>query len=272
MTHFDHDTRLSRLDDQRFAGFIHSDWNIGDKPNGGYLASVAMAALGEAVPAHPDPLSLTVHYLRPGSADTACEVSTRVIRSGRTITTAAATLVQDARPRVELLATLGRLGQTPQTRLAIPAPPIAAPEQCMLRPVNQLGTIVHMADRLEIRLHQTPAHATDPAYASPATISPAVISGWIRFRDDRPPDTRALLLFADAFPPSIFASLGMVGWVPTIEITIQVRRAPVPGWIQAEFRTSDLADGRLVEDGLLWDQAGHLVAQSRQLALLPSAG
>ena len=42
----------------------------------------------------------------------------------------------------------------------------------------------------------------------------------------------------------------------------------MPGWIQAEFWCHDLHDGRMVEDGALWDADGHLVAQSRQLALV----
>jgi len=47
-----------------------------------------------------------------------------------------------------------------------------------------------------------------------------------------------------------------------------VRRRPAPGWVLGQFRTTDLADGRMIEDGWLWDSEGRLVAQSRQLALL----
>ena len=75
-------------------------------------------------------------------------------------------------------------------------------------------------------------------------------------------------MFGDAFPPSLFSLLGKVGWVPTLELTVHVRRRPVPGWIQARFTTTDLHDGLLIEDGQLWDEEGHLVARTRQLALL----
>ena len=81
---------------------------------------------------------------------------------------------------------------------------------------------------------------------------------------------------ADAFPPAVFGLLGPVGWVPTIELTVHLRRRPSPGWLLGEFWSEDLSDGRVLEDGALWDASGHLVAQSRQLALvrqtLPQAG
>ena len=92
--------------------------------------------------------------------------------------------------------------------------------------------------------------------------------GWIRFVDGTPPSTLALPLFADAFPPSLFSRFGRVGWVPTIELTVHVRRRPAPGWIQARFECDDLADGRMVESGTLWDSTGRVVARSRQLGLL----
>jgi len=76
------------------------------------------------------------------------------------------------------------------------------------------------------------------------------------------------VLFADAFPPSLFGSLGVVGWVPTIELTVHVRRRPAPGWILGRFATRDLGGDRMIEDGQLWDETGALVARSRQLGLL----
>ncbi|MFN5883661.1 MAG: thioesterase family protein, partial [Burkholderiales bacterium] len=74
------------------------------------------------------------------------------------------------------------------------------------------------------------------------------------------------------FPPSVFGLLGAVGWVPTVELTVHVRRRPAPGWMLGQFRTLDLSDGRMIEDGWVWDSQGQLVVQSRQLALVRKAG
>ncbi|MEM7365418.1 MAG: thioesterase family protein, partial [Pseudomonadota bacterium] len=90
----------------------------------------------------------------------------------------------------------------------------------------------------------------------------------IRFQDDTPADTLAAVMFLDAFVPSVFGVLGVIGWVPTLELTVHVRRRPAPGWLLGQFRTRDLAEGRMIEDGLLWDSQGQLVAQSRQIGLV----
>ena len=94
------------------------------------------------------------------------------------------------------------------------------------------------------------------------------MSGWIRFVDDRAPDGKALALFADGFPPSPLSYLGAIGWVPTIELTVHVLAKPAAGWIQAQFKTDSLKNGRMIESGALWDSNGTLVAQSRQLGLV----
>lgn len=259
---FDADTGLIARDPNSWSGRLNPNWNIGQNPNGGYLAAVAMSALEQLVPAQPDPLSMTIHYLRPGASDEDCEVSAEIIRPGRTVSTLRAALNQAGKQRLEVLASVGNLGDESsddKPALTVAAPDIPPPDDCVGRTGGIQGVDLAILNRLEIRLN--PAHA-EPGHGS------AEMSGWVRFKDGRPPDAKACLLFADAFPPAILGLLGLVGWVPTIELTVHVRRRPCPGWIQARFVTHDLGEGRLIEDGMLWDEQGSLVAQSRQLALL----
>jgi acyl-CoA thioesterase len=264
MNQFDQETSLQLQADDSYAGQVCSNWNIGDNPNGGYLMALAASALRQVHPGHPDPFSVTAHYLRPGIGAMACEVKTALLRSGKTICTSRATLLQEGKARLEIIASFGNLSAASETPLSIQAPPIPSPEQCLARSGAAQGVSLGILDRLEIRLH--------PEEAGPGELGKGQISGWVRFRDGRPPDAMSALLFADALPPAIFGLLGLVGWVPTIELTVHVRRKPAPGWIQAQFRTQDLADGRMIEDGLLWDSQGHLIAQSRQLAMLLKRG
>ena len=88
--HFDTETAVEQIADGRWRGQIAGDWNIGDNPNGGYLLSVAVQALAATLP-HPDPVTTTTHFLRPGVADAPCDIEVEVIRSGRTLSTARAT-------------------------------------------------------------------------------------------------------------------------------------------------------------------------------------
>jgi acyl-CoA thioesterase len=260
MNQFDNETRLQSAGDGRFSGQVHPAWNIGTNPNGGYLLALAMTALRQQAPQHPDPLSVTVHYLRPGLSSQPCQVDALVLRTGRTLSTARATLVQEGTARLEVLAALGDLGAGSHPVLTLPAPVIPPPDQCTARSGDQQGVNLQLLSRLDVRLHPDGARAGNAGHAQ--------VTGWIRFSDGRPPDTLAALLFSDAFPPSVFGLLGMVGWVPTVELTVHVRRHPAPGWMLGQFRTQDLSDGRLIEDGALWDSQGHLVAQCRQLALV----
>jgi hypothetical protein len=57
-----------------------------------------------------------------------------------------------------------------------------------------------------------------------------------------------------------------VGWVPTLELTVQVRAHPAPGPLQVRLCSRHLSAGVLEEDGEYWDSAGRLVAISRQTA------
>ena len=80
------------------------------------------------------------------------------------------------------------------------------------------------------------------------------------------PTLIGLLMFADAFPPPVFTVFGPVGWVPTIELTVQVRAHPAPGPLQVRLASRYMTNGVIEEDGEYWDSAGQLVALSRQTA------
>lgn len=266
MYQFDQDTRLAAAGAGSYLGRVSPAWNIGENPNGGYLMTLAVRALTEELQETGllDPISVTTHFLRPGIPDCACQIQVQVLQVGRTLARARASLQQEGKTRLELLAALGRLEDSTglAETLSIPRPDLPAPEDCMPRPGKLQGIELPIAERLRVLLNPARLPGARPA------SKVAEMSGYIRFLDGRPVDPPALLMFTDTFPPSPFSLLGAVGWVPTVEITIHLRARPCPGWVSGLFRTDDLSCGRMIENGCLWDASGQLVAQSRQIGLI----
>jgi hypothetical protein len=61
-------------------------------------------------------------------------------------------------------------------------------------------------------------------------------------------------------------NLGPSGWSPTVELTWQMRAVPAPGWLALHASGRLVSDGWFDEEVEVWDSAGKLVAQSRQIA------
>jgi hypothetical protein len=185
------------------------------------------------------------------------------------VATAAVDLVQEGGSRITALATCADLTRfaerAPLVRTMADEPTLPAPEECV-RSADapaEVKAFVPMLDRFDLRLD--PAHA---AWGQGEPGMTGVIAGWFRFADDRPPDALSLLTICDVLPPVTF-DLGMPGWAPTLELTVHVRAHPAPGWLKVRHQTRNLAGGMFEEDCEVWDSSGRLVAQSRQLALLP---
>ena len=160
---------------------------------------------------------------------------------------------------------MGDLDEAAGPELIDVAPPeLPPPDQCVA--VEETGTFAPpFVSRVEIRLHPD-----DVSFATASSSGRPLIRGWFRLRHDEPIDTVALLCAVDAFPPTAFNTrLLPAGWTPTIELTAHVRGRPEPGWLRCRFATHFITGGFLEEDGEAWDAGGRLVAQSRQLALVP---
>jgi hypothetical protein len=175
---------------------------------------------------------------------------------------------EDGEPveRVRALATYGDLDALPDDVHTTAEPPDLPPlEECVphdLAPAD-LRFRASLLDRIDLRL--------DPGCVGWAVGRPSgrgLLRGWLRLADGREPDPLMLLLAVDALPPVTF-DLGLSGWTPTLELTVHVRARPAPGWLRVSHATRNLAGGLLEEDAEVWDSAGRLVAQSRQLARAP---
>ena len=273
---FDTDTISNCVSDGHWQLDMAADWNIGNNPNGGYILACLLRAMATLTPDTPDPVSVTTHYLRPGLPGKVADLRASIVRLGRRTATVTGTMEQDGKPRITCTATYGNLCKQPTNRTAgnlttahspgrslVPtAPALPPPEACTTRSELAQAIELPIMDRLDVRV--------DPQYATSSLDNEATMAGWIRFKDQRPIDSLALMLFCDAFPPSVFTRYGPIGWVPTIELSVHIRRRPQTDWIKGMFSTGDLNGDLFIEDGMLWDQNDQLVARSRQLQMILS--
>jgi hypothetical protein len=245
---FDRDTALTPREPGVYDIDLSAGWTIINAVNGGYLLAVLGRALADALP-HGDPFTISAHYLtasRPGPAI----VRTDVVRTGRTLSTGQASLIQyddEGREveRIRVLASYGDLGSLPDDVRTTAQPPAIPPMgQCFgpedgPAPVSGSSAI---ADRLMLKL--------DPSTLGWALGSPSgkgEMRAWFGLADGRDHDPFSLLLAVDALP-------------------VHVRCRPAPGPLRVSITTRNLAGGFLEEDAEVWDSADRLVAQSRQLA------
>ena len=265
MGHFDDETAIRPEGDGRWTTTITDRWNIGQTANGGYATLAALRSLRE-ITGRPDPMSVTTHFLRPVDAVGAASIEAELVKRGRTVSVGRASLEMDGRQRLTTIGAFGDLGRDVgdpghgDGPVTVVPPEVTPPERCVPRAELDQGVGLPILDRVDVVI--------DPSCARAAGSERAVVSGWVRFADGSDPSTMALTMFADVFPPSLYPLMGSVGWVPTIELTVHVRRRPEPGWVLARFECDDLAGGRMIETGSLWDSSGALVARSRQLGLL----
>lgn len=256
MTEFDTDTALAPVGDGRFTGEVTDRWMIGGGPNGGYIAGFLMRGLAAIAP-QPDPLSITIHYAgRPAPGP--CEVAVGVVQASKSHTFLQATLTQEGDVRAHGIAVFGQRRDDQAQDLLRVNPSVGAPGDGQPREGVAGMFPMSFLDRFDYR---------DPSgtdmFAGVAD-SPARVGGWTRLVD-RDLDALAVPMFCDAWPPPMFRRHGG-GMAPTIELTVQFRATPEPGWNYCVFESQTLRGGYVEEDGEVWSESGTLIAQSRQLA------
>jgi acyl-coenzyme A thioesterase PaaI-like protein len=273
MTIFDEATAVRRVADGRYE--IQPDPRFalvapgGTAPpavNGGVLVATVLRAVLDTSP-HPYPVATSAHFLRVPLLKPA-EVEVTWLRQGRTAATARAAVIQDGQTVLDATVTTGNLPAGPAANGELSwtgEPPQIPPiEECVtLGPwpgtVGPDGTAGYAA-QVDMRL--------DPATTGWRQGKPAGIPemrGFFGLQEERDPDAYLLALAVDGLPPVVFG-LGAAGWAPTVELTWYMRGVPVPGPLRVATRCRHVSGGWFDEEAEVWDAAGQLVAQSRQIA------
>ena len=260
---FDEATAVEPVGAGRSRGHVQVGWHILGNATGGYLLVAAARAAVHAT-GKPDPLTITAHYLAPTTAGP-LEVTARPLRIGGRHATASAQLSADGTMTMAVLITTTDLSAASGPVLIDSRPPeLPDPVDCpRLTTANGAPALM---DHIDLRLHPDDTGPQGPG-SRPAGL--ARMRGWFRLGEGQPMDTLGVLQASDAFPPTILNADVPMAWVPTVELTTEVRARPTGEWLRCSFTTRFIQGGYLEEDGEIWDEQGNLVAQSRQLALLP---
>jgi acyl-CoA thioesterase len=254
---FDEDSRVEPGADGEYTAELTSRWNgTRGAVNGGYLLATCTRALALSMP-FPDPIVISGFFLRPGTAG-AATIATSLVRGGRTTAFGAAVLTQQGKEVIRVTAAFARLGQDGQVFLGAAPPDLPPPGECVRLPASGPG-MPRIAERIEFRRVELPGWFRGEPTGQPSS------EFWMRFADGRDADLLALPLLVDANPPPVL-ELGASS--TTIQLTVHLRAQPAPGWLAARATTRFVGGGYHEEDFEVWDSAGILVAQSRQLALL----
>ena len=246
-----------------FEGNLNEHWTIGPKIHGGVMLALCAKAARSALADAAEPLVVSANYLRapdPGPVELAVTIRKR----GRQVSLVDVDLTQDGRVAVRAAVTLGvpephaepLLEANPVPELMSPAPPddIAA-----IGPGHPLAGVNHLVAGCDIR--------PDLSELRPGVREPRSRI-WVRPREEAP-DVLFTLLCGDISAPVAFA-VDRRGWAPTVQLTAYLRGAPADGWLRVLSTTTQIGEVWFDQDYLVVDCEGRLVAQTRQLALVPT--
>jgi hypothetical protein len=224
------------------------------------LATVLRAVLDTSP--HPDPVATSAHFLRVPRAEPA-RIQVSWLKQGKTAATARAALIQDGSCVLDTTITTGRLGDPGEGGLSWTGePPMLPPAEECTGFADFAGATrsTGYAGQVDLRL--------DPATSGWLRGRPQGVPemrGYFQLREERRPDAYLLALAVDALPPVIFG-IARAGWSPTVELTWHMRGLPAPGLLRVAARSRHVSGGWFDEESEVWDSAGCLVAQSRQIA------
>lgn len=253
-------------DVRRFTVVVDPVFTIGPKVHGGSLQAVTAHAAVHAVdrPAM-EPVAVSSDFLRAPEPREVDVVAT-VVKRGRRVCLVDVVIAQDGRDAVRSVVTLAepdlgtpRYSGVPEQLSTMPVTP---PHDGVTVRGSVVADVVHLADVVDMVYDRPTVPVLAGEQGAPETRF------WVR-PTDAEPDGHFAILTADLSMPVVM-NLGVVGWAPTLQMTTYLRRRPAPGWLRARVTTTEIGRGWFEEDHLVIDATGAVVAQSRQLALVPS--
>jgi Thioesterase-like superfamily len=252
-------------DGPTFDADLNEHWTIGPKIHGGVMLSLCAKAAHAALPdGAAEPVAVSANFQwapDPGPV----QLVTAVRKRGRQVSLVDVELRQGGKTAVRAAVTLGTpehhvpplLSVDPAAQMSVEPPSEIAP----IGPGHPLAEINHLAAGCDIR--------PDLSGLSADGAGPPISRIWVRPRAEAP-DALFALTCSDISMPVTFA-VGRTGWAPTVQLTAYLRGLPADGWLRVVCTTTQIGQDWFDEDHTVVDCEGRIVAQSRQLALVPAS-
>ena len=254
MSQFLSHTAVSARGDSRWQAEVHRGWRIGSVANGGYVLALVGRTLSDALN-QPDPLSINAFYLAPVALGEV-EVAVESLSETRSTHFASADLRQEGELKLRATAAYTDLDKLKGPDWTSGTPPdVPSMEDVQAPAMSHLE--IHQS--IDMRMVQGAE-----VFSEGKTTGTGEFIAWLAHKDGTAPRPIDLLMFADMMPPPIFTIYGAYGWVPTVELTVQVRRKPAAGPLLARHTTRQVTRGVAETDTEIWDSEGDLVAMARQ--------
>lgn len=245
---------------QQEAVVIPEGWAQGRACYGGLVAALLCARLRHVVGEDRVLRSATVSFVGPVAVGEV-RLMVEVFRSGKNVTQAEARLLQNGEVQAVLLASFGATRNSQiVVEPRVTAPVFSGPLDS--RPMPYLpGVMPEFLQQLDLCWSEGAmpfAGAAQPDFG-----------GWMRFRHDIPAFTLTHLFgLIDAWPPAVLPMFRAPAPASSMCWTLEFLHFPEgrtgEHWWQYQVRTDASGEGYAHTEAHVWDDAGRLVAISRQ--------
>jgi acyl-CoA thioesterase len=261
LSDFDRAIAVESIGGGRYRACVESAWGGPVSPNGGVVGATLVRAceaeLGVGLP----PRMITTHFLEPAPYGPV-EITVELLRNGGRVAAAEARLRHEGKLACQVTVIFS--APRPQEFELLASPPrVPPPEQVPLIADEVLESFPPLFRQLEMR----------PVFGDPDSFGrqDPVAGGWIAIRGDESPlDAARLCAICDLWWPAVFGRMRRAGAVPTLQLTVHIRAtAAARPPVLARFHSRSLIEGHVEESAEIWSVDGILLAESKQMALVP---
>jgi acyl-CoA thioesterase len=253
------DTAVTQIGPGRFAAELHERWSSLVGIHGGYTAAIVANAMITAVDEPSRALrgfaTQFASIPRPGPVD----VEVTVERTGRSMTTTSARLLQD-----------GKVLQVAHAASSTPRPGLAYDDHVRPRGADP-GDTPRFSSSDGVGHFQNADVRLDPEAALFGGGDESLVAAWLRPLEGEPIDAAWLVAMCDLLPPAIFSRTTGPVAAATIEYVVHLATAepsvPPGEYVYLSCRSPLSNEGFAVEDAIMWAPDGRVLAVARQTRL-----